>query len=59
MKYACHLCGHELIAPWQRCPDCGAGMTDHWEYQAVGQARACSCDIGHHHAAADAGIIDD
>lgn len=22
-EFACHLCGHEFIAPWQICPDCG------------------------------------
>lgn len=26
--YECHLCGHGLIAPWERCPGCGAGMGD-------------------------------
>lgn len=27
-KFACHLCDHELIAPWELCPGCGANMTD-------------------------------
>lgn len=27
-EFACHLCGHELIAPWELCPGCGANLTD-------------------------------
>lgn len=26
--WVCHRCGRELIAPWQKCPGCGAEMAD-------------------------------